>query len=159
MTGRHCYADMATDDARIMMALLESLLEWANDREALLIAMAVLSAAVFVLSLASVPWLVSRIPTDYFDTSRRPTLPWAEHHPLVRWPLLVLKNLTGLVFLAAGIAMLVLPGQGLLTMLAGLVLMNFPGKYRLERWLIRQPAVLGTVNWLRRRRGREPLRL
>ncbi len=51
--------------------------------------------------------------------------------------------------------MLVTPGQGLLTLLIGLLLLNFPGKYRLERWLVRRPGVLRTLNWVRRRRGQE----
>lgn len=127
--------------------------------ETLLAWLALSSALVFVVSLVTVPWFVARIPTDYFRESDRPALPWAGQHPLIRWPLLFIKNLAGLLFLAAGIAMLVLPGQGLLTMLAGIILMDFPGKFRFERWLIRQPAILGSINWLRRRRGREPLRL
>jgi len=57
----------------------------------------------------------------------------------------------------AGIAMLVLPGQGILAILGGIELMDFPGKYRLERWIVSRPAVLRSVNWLRRRMGRPPL--
>lgn len=139
--------------------MIDRMLVLIEANETLLTWLALSSALVFAVSLATVPWLVGRIPTNYFRADERPMLPWAGRHPLVRWPLLVVKNLTGLLFLAAGIAMLVLPGQGLLTMLAGIILMDFPGKFRFERWLIRQPAILGSVNWLRRRRGREPLRL
>ena len=52
--------------------------------------------------------------------------------------------------------MLVTPGQGLLTLLAGLLLMNFPGKYQLERWLVSRRGVLTALNWLRRRSGQVP---
>jgi hypothetical protein len=55
--------------------------------------------------------------------------------------------------------MLFTPGQGILTILAGLLLMNFPGKYRLERWLVQRPGVLSSLNWLRTRRGKAPFRL
>ena len=48
------------------------------------------------------------------------------------------------------------PGQGLLTLLVGLLLMNFPGKYRLERWLVGRRGVLTALNWLRRRGGHPP---
>lgn len=139
--------------------MIDRILALAEANEFLLAWLALSSALVFVVSLVTVPWLVARIPTDYFRADERPLLPWAGQHPLIRWPLLAMKNLAGLLFLAAGIAMLVLPGQGLLTMLAGIILMDFPGKFRFERWLIRQPAILGSINWLRRRRGREPLRL
>lgn len=139
--------------------IMDGLLRWIETHEVLLAWLGVISAVVFVVSLAAVPWFVARIPTDYFYSGRRSVLPWARHHPALRWPLLVLKNVVGIVFLAAGIAMLVLPGQGLLTMLAGILLLDFPGKYRFERRLIRQPAILDSINWLRRRRGRPPLQL
>lgn len=139
--------------------MIDRILALADANETMMTWLALSSALVFVGSLLAVPWFVARIPTDYFRSDERHPLPWAGQHPLVRWPLLAVKNLLGLLFLAAGIAMLLLPGQGLLTMLAGIILMDFPGKFRFERWLIRQPAVLGSVNWLRRRRGGEPLRL
>ena len=62
-------------------------------------------------------------------------------------------------FLLAGLAMLVLPGQGLLTMLIGLLLLDFPGKRALERRVVRRPKILAFLNRMRDRRGREPLRL
>lgn len=55
--------------------------------------------------------------------------------------------------------MLVLPGQGLVTILAGLLLLDFPGKFKLERALVRQPAVMNALNWIRVRRGRPPLQV
>jgi len=69
----------------------------------------------------------------------------------------MLKNVAGFVLLAAGIAMLVLPGQGILTMLIGISLVDFPGKRQLERKLIGQPAVLNTINKVREKFGRPPL--
>jgi hypothetical protein len=44
----------------------------------------------------------------------------------------------------------------LLTLLVGLLVMNFPGKYQLERWLVLRPGVLRGLNWLRRRRDHAP---
>ncbi len=57
---------------------------------------------------------------------------------------------------AAQAVMLVTPGQGIVTLLIGLLLMNFPGKYRVERWLVLQPGVLRGLNWLRQKRGHQP---
>lgn len=114
--------------------------------------------ASFIGSLLVIPWLVVRIPVNYFCDEYRHRVPWARQHPVIRWLLLILKNLLGLVFLLLGIAMLVLPGQGLLTILIALVLLNFPGKYRLERRLFSVPSVRKGANWLRRRAGRPSLR-
>ena len=56
-----------------------------------------------------------------------------------------------------GIVMLALPGQGVLTVLIGISLTNFPGKYALERKLVSQPSVFNAINWLRKRSGKPPL--
>ncbi|RMG56770.1 MAG: hypothetical protein D6717_05965 [Gammaproteobacteria bacterium] len=120
--------------------------------------MAGLSLLLLVGSILALPWLVTRIPEDYFVSPE----PWrASHpprHPLVLLGILLAKNLLGAVLLLVGVLMLVLPGQGLLTMLAGIVLLDFPGKRRLERWLIRQPTLFKGINWLRERSGHPPLR-
>ena len=67
-----------------------------------------------------------------------------------------MKNLLGALLVVLGLVMLVTPGQGLLTLLAGLLLMNFPGKYRLECWVVLRPGVLRALNWLRGRGGQPP---
>jgi hypothetical protein len=71
--------------------------------------------------------------------------------------MLVAKNLLGIVLLVAGVLMLVAPGQGLLTIAMGIVLIDFPGKFRLERWVVTRPNVWRTLNWLRRRARRPEL--
>jgi hypothetical protein len=65
--------------------------------------------------------------------------------------------LLGLVLVLAGVAMLVLPGQGVLTLLIGVVLLEFPGKQWLLRRIAGQPRVLGALNAVRERRGVPPL--
>lgn len=117
------------------------------------------SAAIFVGSLMLVPWLVTRIPADYFLSQHRPTLPFANRHPLLRGLGLVAKNLVGFILVVAGLAMLFLPGQGLLTIVIGMLLVDFPGKHRLEGNIIRRRPIARSVNWLRQKRGVEPLNL
>ncbi len=79
---------------------------------------------------------------------------WWRGHPVVRWGLRGLKNALGVVLVLAGVAMLVLPGQGLLTLAAAMLLLDFPGKRRVERRVLGSPRVLGRVNALRRRFGK-----
>jgi len=117
------------------------------------------SAVTFVGSLAVVPFLAARIPADYFSASRRGQTTWGRRHPVLRLAVMTAKNLLGLVLVAAGVVMLFLPGQGLLTIFLGVVLMNFPGKYRLERYIVSRGPVLRGVNWIRRRAGVEELRV
>lgn len=115
------------------------------------------SAVMFVATLLVIPILVVRIPEDYFAHTRRHRTPWAHHHPAARALLHVAKNTIGALLLVAGIAMLVLPGQGILTIVIALVLLDIPGKYRFERWLVSKPAVWRSIAWLRARAGHEPL--
>ena len=87
------------------------------------------------------------------EPPRRPMIPVPV--PTRRFAALVAA--AAVVLVLAGLIMLVVPGQGLLTLAVGLVLVDFPGKYRLERWLVTRPPVWRAINWLRKRAGREPL--
>ncbi len=132
--------------------------EWIALNETALWWLAAVSAVSFVGTIALVPFLVIRIPEDYFATTRRHRWePWAHQHPVIRWSLLIAKNIAGYIFITLGIAMLVLPGQGTLTIIIGIMFINFPGKYRLERWFITRGPVLYTINRLRHRAGHAPL--
>ena len=116
----------------------------------------VLSIATFAGSLIAIPWILVRLPPHYFD-ERHPRLWLNDRHPVLRVLGFSVKNLLGVLFVLAGIAMLVLPGQGLLTMLIGVSLLDFPGKRDLERKIISFPMVLQTINRLRERFGESPL--
>ena len=133
------------------------MLQWLQSNGDWLILLALLSVGSAALTLVAVPLLILRMPTDYFCHDRREPLYTTVRHPAVGFALAVLKNVTGAVLIAAGIVMLFTPGQGLLTILLGAVLANFPGKYRVERWLARQNGVLPAMNWLRARRRIAPL--
>lgn len=115
------------------------------------------SVAMFLLSPLAVSWLVVRLPADYFASRRRHRVPYWQRHWVLGPVFRIAKNLAGVLLVLTGLVMLFIPGQGLLTLAAGLMLMDFAGKYGLERWLVARPSVWRTVNWLRRRAGREPL--
>lgn len=115
------------------------------------------SLLTFVGSLVLLPVLVVRMVPDYFLPGRPAAFGGA--HPVLRVFGLVGKNLVGIVLLLAGVAMLFIPGQGLLTMLMGLALMDFPGKRVAEVWLVRRTKVNRALNWIRRKYGREELRI
>jgi len=121
-----------------------------------LVILGILSGVFFVGTLIAIPIVLVRLPQDYFDENR-PRIWLQGRHPLLRVTTYALKNAFGVVFLLAGVAMLVLPGQGILSMLIGISLMDFPGKRRLERRFVAQPAVLRTINGIRARFGRPPL--
>jgi len=100
---------------------------------------------------------VARIPEDYFSHHHRHRITLAKGKTVLGLTVLILKNLFGAVLLVAGIIMLFTPGQGSLTILIALMIMNYPGKYALERWIIRRPLIFRGVNAMREKRGHPPL--
>jgi len=115
-----------------------------------------LSTVGFVGSVIAIPWILVRLPQDYF-CERHPRTWMKDHHPILRLIALGVKNGVGWLLLLGGIAMLVLPGQGLLTILIGVSLMDFPGKRAIERKLVSRPLILQAINRIRQRFDRPPL--
>lgn len=138
-----------------MPAFLEPLLS----NESLLLYLGLFSLFFFLVTLIVIPWLVLQIPEDYFMDETRHSLLGEMHHPVLRIVLLILKNLIGVFFILLGILLLVLPGQGLLTILLGIIMIDFPGKYHLQRWFVSHESVLHSVNWLRKKGKRAPIKL
>lgn len=121
-----------------------------------LVTLTALSVVFFVGSLIAIPFILVRLPTDFFDT--RVPRRWMEnHHPVLRLFGHLVKNIIGAIFLFVGFLMLFLPGQGILTMLIGVTMLDFPGKRKLEARMIGQPAVLNTINHMRQKFGKPPL--
>lgn len=135
------------------------MMDWLGEHKMLLTWLMVAGAVVFLVSLVAVPMWVSRLPADYFAHAKRPRSALAKYPPAIRVPLRIGKNLLGVLLILTGLAMLVLPGQGVATALIGFLLLELPGKYRFEKWLVSRPRVLRGVNWLRRKAKREPLRV
>jgi hypothetical protein len=121
-----------------------------------------LTALSIGLSLAGImliPVVIVRLPADYFAPTEPRHVP--ARHSLVGLAMAVLKNAVGvaLVLLGLFLSLPLVPGPGVLAILFGLSLMNFPGKRRLEMKLLKLPGLLAGVNALRRRFGRAPLGL
>jgi hypothetical protein len=116
----------------------------------------------FAGSLAVVAWVMVKLPATYFQDNHHPRLfAWAERHPLLNVGVLIAKNLLGLSLVILGIILSLpgVPGQGLLTIFIGLLLLNYPGKRRLERWLVSRPSIRQGIDQLRARFGEPPLDL
>lgn len=112
-----------------------------------------------LVSLAAVTAVLVSLPPGYFRDDA-PVADWPRS-PVLRALWRVGKNLLGLALVALGAVLSVpgIPGQGLLTILIGLILLDFPGKRGLERRLVARPSVLGAINRLRARFGRPPMEL
>jgi hypothetical protein len=140
------------------MSWLTPISNWFSDHQALVWWLSAGSLALFLLTPLLMAWLITRLPVDYFRQRRRRPLGSWDDYPALRYALLAAKCMLGAILLLIGVIMLVAPGQGLLMIVAGLVLLEFPGKYRLERWLITRRHVWRSINWLRRRAGKPELK-
>jgi hypothetical protein len=110
------------------------------------------------ISFLAIGVVMVKIPANYFsphyESDFLPDSPW-----LVRWGAVILKNLLGLFLILLGIVLSLpgVPGQGILTILLGLIMLDIPGKRPLEARIIQRPSVLAAVNNFRERYGKPPL--
>lgn len=135
------------------------MLDWLHEYDVVLGWLIAVSSLMFLGSLLSVPLLVIRIPADYFLRRRHFVDRFRPRHPLLRAALLAAKNLCGATLVVAGVAMLLLPGQGMMTILVGLMFLDFPGKFALEQRLVRYRPVTAAMNWMRAKANRPAIML
>ena len=112
----------------------------------------------FIGSIAAVTFVLVKLPPTYFQLAHSREF-WADRHRAVRWGGMFFKNLIGMILVLLGVVMSVpgVPGQGVLTILLGLMLLDFPGKRNLEYKLVSRPKVLRAINGLRARFGKPPM--
>ncbi|HSE93618.1 MAG TPA: hypothetical protein VLF19_09955 [Methylomirabilota bacterium] len=127
----------------------------ALDGWALVVVVAAWVAAT-VLTLGIVALVVVTLPATYF-VAEAPAI--RAPRGSAGWLWLLVRNLLGVALILLGMLLSLpgIPGQGLLTMLIGVMLVDFPGRRRLERALARRPSVLAALNRLRARWGKPPL--
>lgn len=110
------------------------------------------------VSLLAIGIVMVRIPENYFSSHYErdflPGSPW-----LVRWGAVIAKNVLGVLLIILGIILSLpgIPGQGILTILLGLIMLDIPGKRPLETTIVKRKAVLSSINKLRARYHRPPL--
>jgi hypothetical protein len=116
---------------------------------ALLWGLGIFSVVAVVASVLLVPRYLASLPQDFLVRDAH------QDGGSMAWR--VARNVLGVLLVVLGVLMLILPGQGLLTLLVGVMLVDFPGKLKLVQRLLGRPKVLGIVNKLRAKRGSPPL--
>jgi Na+/proline symporter len=129
-----------------LQSLYQALLPW-------LPLLTITGVVMAVASTVAIPWLLLHMPAEYFVSRKKPK----PDRSLLGWLIWLTRNTVAAVLLIAGVLMLVLPGQGLLTILIALAVSSFPGKYRLERAIMRRKTVFMAANWIRQRYHRSPI--
>jgi len=111
-----------------------------------------------VFSFLCIGVVMVKIPENYFSSHyQQDFMPGSRL--FVRWGAVILKNLFGVFLICLGIVLSLpgVPGQGVLTILLGLIMLDIPGKRPLEARIIKRPAVLSAINDLRARYNKPPL--
>ena len=133
------------------MSISEKIISWSSMNSDLLFLLGSLSIFILIISVFMMVLIISFLPEDYFKSENRNLISSIQNsrYPLLKLLVLITKNFFGVLLLLSGILMLVLPGQGILTIITGLVFMDYPGKYKFERKLLRQKGVINSINWIR----------
>lgn len=139
------------------MEKLFFLFDWAAGHPVLVAQLVLVSLALAVVYAVGVFFAVIHMSSDYFAHKAPAEATWRRRHPLLRLLFRGLKNVAGGGLVLLGLAMLVLPGQGILTILIGLTFLDFPGKRRLEIWIVQRPSIRGGLDRVRKKAGRPRL--
>jgi hypothetical protein len=118
--------------------------------------MFILSVGTFLVGIFLAAVGIVYLPRDYFSHRYQP-FSHRISNVFLRRTYLAVKNVVGVLFVMTGLMLLVLPGQGLLTIAIGLSLTDFPGKHKIVGRLTRRGPVLRGANWLRIKAGKCPL--
>ena len=138
---------------------IQTILQWLMAHQYLLGWIGVISLLVFSLSLLSLPWLVAMIPENYILSQKRKQTILKNENFGIWIVIFILKNSIGLLLVTGGILMLFLPGQGVLTIIAGLIMTDYPGKFELERRIVSNKKILEKLNWLRNKANQPSLKI
>ena len=143
------------------MSISEKIISWSSVNTDLLLLLGSLSIFILIISVFMMVLIISILPEDYFKSENRNLISSVQNsrYPLLKLLVLITKNFFGILLLLSGILMLVLPGQGILTIITGLVFMDYPGKYKFERKLLRQKGVINSINWIRSRLSKPSLKV
>ena len=143
------------------MSISEKIISWSSMNSDLLFLLGSLSIFILIISVLMMVLIISFLPEDYFKSENRNLISRVQNsrYPLLKLLVLITKNFFGILLLLSGILMLVLPGQGILTIITGLVFIDYPGKYKFERKLLRQKGVINSINWIRSRLSKPSLKV
>ncbi|MEA3468793.1 MAG: PGPGW domain-containing protein, partial [Thermodesulfobacteriota bacterium] len=115
----------------------------------------IVSTITFFLSLLIIPWIVCKLD-DHFFLHLHEHKKMEDQHPVMFILLRILRYSFGAILLLAGILMLFLPGQGLLTIILGISLLDFPGKQKAIDGLLHFHPVQNGLNWVREKGSKKP---
>ena len=150
-----------TDRLLLLPAVMLGITDWLPELTWRNVGLGALMVVVtFVVATGIVSFVVVKLPATYFHPEHdRDVL--KDKHPAIRWAGIIGKNLAGIALIVLGVLMSLpgIPGPGLVTILFGVMLVDFPGRRELEHKIVSRPSVHKKINNLRKRFGKKPIKL
>ena len=140
-----------------MKEIVDFALHWMDAHPNVLWAAGASSLLIFLATLIGLPFIIIKLPENYLVSPKDHSLRKYVRGTALDLPYRIAKNLLGWMLILTGLAMLVLPGQGLLAIVVGLSLIKFPGKQKAIRTIAHQQNILKSANWIRAKAGKGPL--
>jgi hypothetical protein len=124
----------------------------------------ILLATIFasIAYLMAITYIITQMDSQYFIRKESPVGIANDKKQLtsmnrsIIYVISIVKVMIGIVLIVSGIVMLVLPGQGIITLLIGLSLVPFPGKNKVEKNLLARKSVQHSLNWIRVKANKDP---
>ena len=137
---------------------LNFLYVWLENNSYILFYLGIISVLIFIFSIVGLRLFIIAIPSDYFINKKRVSA--LRDNSILLWVFYkIFKNIIGYIFIAIGLLALVLPGQGILMILIGLMMSDYPKKFDLEKKIIKINTVRKGVNWIRVKSNVEKIKL
>lgn len=131
--------------------MLETLATWMTQYSSEIALIGLFSFLLLAASLLATPWILAKLPSDYFATT-----PTASQRSVTRLLLSTVKTILGLLMILTGFIMMITPGPGLVCLVLGMALVEIPGKHLVLQKLVSRPSVFSTLNWLRKKADKTP---
>lgn len=137
---------------------LNFLYVWLENNSYILFYLGIISVLIFIFSIVGLRLFIIAIPSDYFINKKRVSA--LRDNSILLWVFYkIFKNIIGYIFIAIGLLALILPGQGILMILIGLMMSDYPKKFDLEKKIIKINTVRKGVNWIRIKSNVEKIKL
>lgn len=131
------------------MHIFLSIIKWFESHLIISVIISVLSFLTFLGTIFIMPIIVVILPSNYFIEYGHAHNYLFKKHPILRYIVLIIKNVFGILFVLLGIILLFLPGQGILTIFVGILLIDFPKKKVLIIYFVKKEKIRKAINQLR----------
>lgn len=131
--------------------MVDALTTWLSIHTGFVVAIGAISFVLLAATLFVTPWFLAQLPHDYFSAT-----PQTSPQSLRRSVISFMRTILGILMILLAFAVMLTPGPGLVLLVFGLALCDFPGKHKLLIKLVSQPSVLSALNWLRGKTNKPP---